>query len=120
MIIERNGIVIFTSNEKYENHRAVKALEGVSLGDVHFPFGFFLVDENGKTIVIPGTEEDRRRIILTSSPYILPEALTVRCERHLSPNWQEVCSGSCPQFYKCGRLYDDSSRYYACGCVDIS
>ena len=120
MIVERNGIYVFTSNEDYKDHPAVMALEGVSLGDVRFPFGFFLVEQNGKTFVIPGTAQDRQKRLLTAFPNILPEALTATCERHLSPNWQEVCSGSCPRFYKCMRLYDDVSRYYTCGCVDIS
>ena len=43
MAVERNGVVFFNSDEKYPDHPAFKALEGVSLGDVRFPFGFFLV-----------------------------------------------------------------------------
>jgi hypothetical protein len=44
-VIERNGVSIFDMNEKNEDHRAFKELRKVSLGDVRFPFGFFLVDE---------------------------------------------------------------------------
>jgi len=120
MIVERNGIVIFTAKERYEDHPAVRALEGVSLGDVRFPFGFFLVEDNGKKVVIPGTAEDRRQRLLTAFPDILPEALAVTCDVHLSSDWNEVCSGACPSsLYRCERLYDDSSHYYACGCVPI-
>jgi hypothetical protein len=41
MSIERNDLVFFDLDEKDSNHPAFKALEGVSLGDVRFPFGFF-------------------------------------------------------------------------------
>jgi hypothetical protein len=118
MIVERNGIVIFTSEEGYKDHPAVKALEGVSLGDVRFPYGFFLVENNGKRVVIPGTAEDRRQRLLTAFPEIQPEALTATCDLHYTGTGY-LCQGACPHLYKCLRLYDDLTRYYACACQPI-
>jgi hypothetical protein len=51
-------VQFFEPDKDYSDHPAFKALSGVSLGDVWFPFGFFLAkDEEGKTFVLPGTEE---------------------------------------------------------------
>ena len=88
------------------------------MGDVRFPFGFFLVRDKGKTIVVPGTEEDRRKRLLTAFPDIPPEALRVTCHPSV---WHERCEGGCgglPFTYKCMRIYDDPAHYYACACVD--
>lgn len=118
MPVERNGIVIFDLDEKYPEHPAFKALQGVSLGDVRFPFGFFLVQHNGKTIVVPGTEEDRRQRLLRAFPNTPPEVLSATCHPSV---WHERCEGGCPvPTYRCMRIYDDPFHYFACACVDIS
>src|SRR5215207_693728 len=107
MIVERTGITVFTTNEKYDDHPAFKSLEGVSLGDVRFPFGFFLVEENGKKFVVPATVEDRRKRLLTAFPDIHPEALSESCNPSV---WHERCEGGCgklPSTYMCMRIYDD-------------
>ena len=117
---ECNGVTFFEPNEKDMDHRAFKELRNVSLGDVRFPFGFFLVEEGGKTVVIPGTEEDRRKTLLKAFPDISPEAAVQNC--HPNP-FDTGCHGGCGQMspgFRCMRMYDESRRYRACGCVDIS
>jgi hypothetical protein len=44
MAMERNGVVFFDPTAKNDDHPAFKALKAVSLGDVRFPFGFFLIE----------------------------------------------------------------------------
>jgi len=115
-----NGVTFFEPNEKHVDHRAFKELSTVSLGDVRFPFGFFLVEEAGKTVVIPGTEEDRRKTLLKAFPDINPEALSQNC----NPNPSGMgCHGGCGKMsagFRCVRMYDENHRYHACGCVDFS
>jgi hypothetical protein len=119
MAIERNGVVVFEMDEKPGDHPAFKALEGVNLGDVRFPFGFFLRWEDGKRVVIPATEQERRETILKAFPAILPEALRVSCRATV---WHERCQGGCgelPPGYFCVRIYDPR-HFFTCGCVDMS
>jgi hypothetical protein len=120
IVIERNGVSIFDMNEKNEDHRAFKELRKVSLGDVRFPFGFFLIDEGGKTYVLPGTEEDRRKTMLKAFPNINPEAFLQGCH----PNaFGSGCHGGCGKMspgFKCKHLFDNDRRFFGCGCVDVS
>jgi hypothetical protein len=51
----------------------------VSLGDVRFPSGYFLVDQDGKTFVLPASEGDRRKMILTAFPDTPEEVLAPSC-----------------------------------------
>jgi len=99
---------------------ALKDLQKVSLGDVRFPFGFFLVDEGNKTYVIPGTLEDRRETLRKAFPNIHPLSVFAGC----FPNSDGPgCHGGCggfPAGYRCMRMVDDNRRYYSCGCVDMS
>ena len=117
---ECNGVTFFELNEKDKDHRAFKELSKVSLGDVRFPFGFFLVEDGGKTVVIPGTEEDRRKTLLKAFPDINPETFSQGCHPNSSGNG---CHGGCGKMspgFRCMRIFDDSRRYHGCGCVDWS
>ena len=48
MAMERNGVVFFDPAAKNDDHPTFKALKAVSLGDVWFPFGFFLIEGMGR------------------------------------------------------------------------
>ncbi len=112
-----NGVTCFEPGEKDMNHRAFKELSKVSLGDVRFPFGFFLVEEGGKTVVIPGTEQDRRETLLKAFPNINPEAASQPCRT----DSVDMCKGDCghlPPTYKCVRMFDEHRRFLGCACVD--
>jgi hypothetical protein len=120
MAIERNGIVFFDLDEKDYNHPAFKALQGVSLGDVRFPFGFFLHEENGKKYVLPGTKDDLLKRLRTVFPDYPAQSLTGSCT---ASAFQERCEGGCGQMgveFKCKRIYDDPFQFFACACVNIS
>ena len=120
MSYEKNGVTIFDAAEKDANHKAFKELGKVSLGDVRFPFGFFLVEENGKTIVIPAAMEDRKKALLRAFPDIDQRAFSQGC--HPNP-FSAGCHGGCGQMspgFRCMRLFEEDRRFFGCGCVDIS
>src|SRR5262245_10270342 len=79
MKIERNGVVFLSADEDQKKHTAFRELSKVSLGDVKLQWGFFLVDEGGKTIVVPASEEDRRKMILKAFPDTPEEAFRSYC-----------------------------------------
>jgi hypothetical protein len=119
MPVERNGITLFRMDEKYLDHPAFKALSEVSLGDVKFPFGFFIVDDGKKKSVIPGTKEDRDKRLLTAFPNSTPEARAAIC---IASTWHEYCEDACHELrphHECMRIYDDPFHYFACACVLI-
>jgi hypothetical protein len=117
MMIEQNGVVFFSDDKDYKNHAAYRELSKVSLGDVKFPTGFFLVEEDGKTFVVPASEEDRRKMILKAFPDTSEEAIRSFCVLY-----EGGCRGNCAGLVprrKCMRGFDESRRQYACACVSI-
>jgi hypothetical protein len=117
---EYNGVIVFAADEK--DGPAFKELRKVSLGDVRFPFGFFLVDEAGKTVVIPATEEDRRNTLLKAFPDMRPEVAAAVCDFDSDGGCRGSCSGAggFPQHFECLKVHDPSERFYGCACIDIS
>jgi hypothetical protein len=118
MVVERNGILFFPTDEDFSGHPAFEALQTVSLGDVRFPFGFYLVDEDGQRHVVPATEEARAKVLRKAFPEICAEVLAVRCFPNSSG---PGCSGDCsslPPIHRCMRAYDGSDLFYSCACVD--
>jgi|GEM_PF-4846208 len=117
---ERNGVTFFDNEEKDLNHRAFKDLGKVSLGDVRFPFGFFLIEESSKTIVIPAAMEDRKKALLRAFPEIDQRAFGQNC--HPNP-FDTGCHGGCGGMspgFKCRRMFEEERRFFSCGCVDLS
>jgi hypothetical protein len=120
MSYEKNGVTFFDDGEKDSNHRAFKELSKVSLGDVRFPFGFFLAEENGKTIVIPATMEDRQKTLLRAFPNIDQRSFSQNC---FSNPFDTGCHGGCGKMslgYQCRRMFEGERRFFGCGCVDMS
>lgn len=117
MMIERNGVVFFSDDHDYKNHAAYKELNKVSLGDVKFPSGFFLVDDGGKTFVVPATEDDRRMMILKAFPDTPEDAILSFCVVY-DGGCRGNCAGLLPH-RRCMRGCDESRRQYACACVII-
>jgi hypothetical protein len=68
MMYESNGIAIFEAGEDYPDHPAFRELSTVSLGNVRFPFGFFIVDEDGNRYVRPATEAERMELLFKAFP----------------------------------------------------
>src|SRR5262245_29422666 len=117
MIIKRNGVVFFSENQDYKDHACYKKLSKVSLGDVKFPTGFFLVDEGGKTVVVPASEEDRRKMILKAFPDMPDDAIRAFCS-----TGDVGCRGNCAGLLphrRCMLGCDESRRQYCCACVII-
>jgi hypothetical protein len=120
MSFQRNGVTFFEDGEKDANHPAFRELSKVNLGDVRFPFGLFIRYEGGKNVVIPATEDDRRKVLLKAFPDIDARSFTTGC--HPNP-FSQGCHGGCdqmPSTYRCMRMYDEDGQYLGCGCVDIS
>jgi hypothetical protein len=116
MPTERSGIVFFELDEKWEDHPACALLKEVSLGDVRFPFGFFIADKDGRKCVIPGTKDDLLKTLRTVFPDY-PESMAGHCAETA---FGQRCQGSCPHFYACMRMVDVASHFFGCSCVDIS
>ena len=90
MAMERNGVVFYDPTEKNEDHPAFKALKSVSLGDVRFPFGFFLIERNGERYVLPGTKDDLLKALLTAFPDYPTQSFSGGC----GSIW-DMCTGGC-------------------------
>ncbi len=118
---ERNGIAVFEVGEDHPDHPAFRDLRSISLGDVRFPFGFFIVDEDGQRYVRPATEAEREELLFKVFPdgpseYVLDSD---RCYLH---------DGKCKDFRchtvqppsRCFRGYDESRRQYGCWCESIA
>lgn len=117
---ERNGVTFFETKEDYADHPAFKALSAVSLGDVRFPFGFFLVSEGGKSFVVPGTQEDHRKVLLRAFPHI--DRMALERGACLPDSMGDGCHGGCPNFptgYFCMRFTAEDLRFFGCGCVPM-
>jgi hypothetical protein len=120
---EFNGVIVFEAGEKDDDHPALKALSKVSLGDVRFPFGFYLTEEGGKTVVIPATEQEHRNTLRKAFPD-KPDPPTP-----CGFTGQEGCRGGppCPllQFPGvgggtaiCKKLHDPATHFFGCACFD--
>ncbi|MEU6191493.1 hypothetical protein [Nocardia sp. NPDC047038] len=58
----------FEVGEDHPDHPAFRDLRSISLGDVRFPFGFFIVDEDGQRYVRPATEAEREELLFKVLP----------------------------------------------------
>ncbi|MGO8189393.1 hypothetical protein [Rhizobium leguminosarum] len=110
---EINGYFVFDMGEKAPDHPAILALQGISLGDVRMPYGFELMEENGKKYVVPLTQEQWEHILKAVNPDF---------DHHTMPNFcrfvdNENCStlGCTTSGYECRKLTGNGR--YVCGCV---
>lgn len=115
---EKNGVAHFKPGETEPDHLAFQALAKVSLGDVRFPWGFFIVTEEGGSHVVPATEADHTALLAKIFPGETPIGLG-RCG-YLGGD----CLGSCDApYYVCAKLFIETNpgvRYqYACACVPM-
>ncbi|WP_156750388.1 hypothetical protein [Mycobacterium sp. 852013-50091_SCH5140682] len=124
-MFERNGVVFFPrgSRADYPNHLAFTLLASVSLGDVRFPFGFFIEEQNGKRFVRPGTEDERTQLLLKAFPDAAPEMLSSDRCLHGGSDGGEGCHIliSCPLQFECMQVFDNpvaGTGHYTCACVD--
>lgn len=107
-----NGTVKFEQNDlDYDIHPAVMALKGLSFGDAIFPFGFQLVEIEGKMKLSPISEEQRNKLVLDVDPTADLGSLN-NCAL-INPT--QCSMGGCrPRF--CSRFYNAQGRYYYCAC----
>jgi hypothetical protein len=117
---ERNGIAVFEVGEDHPDHPAFRELRSISLGDVRFPFGFFIVDEDGQRYVRPATEEERKELLFKVFPDGPSETVLDSnfCYLHDGKCVAHLCAQIEPPS-RCFRGYDESRRQYGCWCESI-
>ncbi|QNJ90576.1 hypothetical protein HZU40_20180 [Mycolicibacterium fluoranthenivorans] len=115
---EINGVAVFKAGDDYDSdHAALRELSSVSLGSVRFPFGFFIVEEEGDRYVRPATEAERMELLLR----VFPEGPS---ETARSSSFCYIRDGGCGDtlchtlrpHHSCFRGYDESRRQYGCWC----
>lgn len=111
MVTERNGLLVFPRGEDHSAHPAVRKLNGFSLGDVRFPHGFFLVEEDG-AYILPASAEDRIQRLQKAFPELTADALGQLC-RHHHPG----CAGECEPPDECTPVSDPGDQWYGCVCL---
>jgi hypothetical protein len=113
-----NGVVVFKAGDDYDSdHPAFRDLSSVSLGSVRFPFGFFIVEEDGDRYVRPAMEAERMELLLK----VFPEGPS---ETARSSSFCYIRDGGCGDtlchtlrpHHRCFRGYDESRRQYGCWC----
>ena len=69
MAMERNGVIFMSDEEARDpSNPANKAVREVHLGDVKFPFGFFIKEKAGKKFVVPATFQDKLKVMRLAFP----------------------------------------------------
>jgi hypothetical protein len=117
-IIVRNGITFLSKDEARDPaNPAVKAVSAVNLGDVRFPNGFFIRDDNGKKFVEPATWADKLRILRIAFPDFPDDQSFARCEGN--DDGME-CIGGCSGAPKvqCWKMSSPDEGFFGCSCVD--
>ena len=112
---ETNGLYLFPPGEDFSEHPVFRALKSVSLGDVRFPYGFFVKQDDGGKYVVPATPEERASILFNAFPDMTPEELRWQGCHQVSGN---RCQGSCPGGHGvlCFATYEPTSNYHGCVC----
>jgi hypothetical protein len=124
MAMERNGVVIMSEEEARDpNNAANMAVRAVSLGDVKFPFGFFIREKNGKKFVEPATFQDRLNVLRMAFPDFPddPDPIQVgSCQEDFD---DRHCTGGCGKLslgFRCVKITHPHSGFFGCGCIDMS
>jgi hypothetical protein len=121
MAKSRKELTFFEMTEDFSTHQAGRLLDSVNLGDVKFPFGFFIAEEDGKKVVVPGTKEDVTKRLITAFPDYPAQLIGVTCQVDVFAEHRR-CKGSCigfPSGYECMRSFEQTSRFFFCACVPI-
>jgi hypothetical protein len=109
MPINRNGVEFFATD-----HPAFRLLETVSLGDVHFPFGFFIVEEDGERYVLPATAEQRIDMLSKAFPDKARDSFEDPCRNGPA----DSCQGECNDIGSfCSKGFDPEVIQFGCACI---
>ena len=114
MPITRNGVEFFATDEDAADHPATRLLATVSLGDVHFPYGFFIREEDGKPFVLPATEEQWLDMLGKAFPERARDSWENRCRTGSGGR----CTGRCRGLSEiCMRGFESEHVQFACACI---
>jgi hypothetical protein len=116
MITEHNGLMLFPIDEDFSEHPLFKDLQSVSLGDVRFPYGFFVKENGGARYVVPATPEERGSILLNAFPDMtLEQAQSEGCGSKTGA----TCVNTCDFPFRCMRVVDQTSGWHGCFCKEV-
>lgn len=116
MSIISNGVEFFTEDEEASDNAAFRTLETVELGDVRFPYGFFIVDEDGERYVLPATAEQRLDMLAKAFPDRPRDSWEDTCRNGIGKR----CRGECRRIGEfCLRGFDSEVIQFACACIRV-
>lgn len=95
------------------NNSANKAVAQVNLGDVIFPFGFFIKEKDGKKFVVPATSEHRLKVLQTA----FPDSSKFQTRACMDVDSLGNCSGECDvsEGFLCVKV--NQFEFFGCACV---
>jgi hypothetical protein len=118
MPIVRNGVTFYTLEEARDpNNSANKAVAKVKLGDVIFPFGFFIREKNGKKFVEPATLEHKLKVLRTAFPDSPKDLASFHTGPCSDVDSLGNCSGSCDRAHGFLCMKINQFEFYGCACV---
>ena len=122
MSFERNGVVIMEGYDlNDENHPANKAVSQVKLGDVRFPYGFFIRETNGKKYVEPATFQDKLDVYRTAFPGFDPNQIPMNsCIKDFEDRNRQGGCRPLPIEWRCMKVTQPRSGYFGCFCVNMA
>lgn len=108
--------LVFDNNERAGSEDpAIKALEGLSFGDVVMPYGFTLEDVDGKTIIVPLEKSQWLESIQTLIDAGGDVHPTTNCRLYTTDSCTGDCVGAVGAPF-CLRAVDRYTGRYFCGC----
>lgn len=109
-------IVLFDEEDLREgSHEAIQAIKGIQFGDVKMPYGFTLIEEDGRKYVVPMAQEDWLGLMTRVNPEFDHHGEASRSCYQTGP---ASCNPYyCGDGYSCTRQYDPATNSYWCGCA---
>jgi hypothetical protein len=120
MPIVRNGVTFLTLEEARDpNNSANKAVAQVNLGDVIFPFGFFIKEKDGKKFVVPATLEHKLKVLRTAFPDSPKDPGSFQTGSCSDVDSLGNCRGVCDsaEGFLCMKI--NQFEFYGCACVSM-
>ncbi len=120
MAIIRNGVTLLTLEEARDpNDPANKTVAQVNLGDVIFPFGFFIKEKGGRKYVVPATLDDKLKVLRTVFPDSPKDPGNFQTRSCSDVDSLGNCSGVCnsSEGFLCMKV--NQFEFFGCACVQM-
>jgi hypothetical protein len=118
MAMERNGVIFMSDEEARDpSNPANKAVREVHLGDVKFPFGFFIKEKAGKKFVVPATFQDKLKVMRLAFPDFPDDPDDpIRTGSCFDPDSIDRGCGKLEGFI-CVKISHPHGGFFDCGCI---